>query len=196
MTKQLKPLAVLVLALMLQGIIRAQEPAAAQKPTSEKPAAAPTKYGALIPLKVLVVITKSQGEKKISSLPYTISVHANGPRVSLRMGAEVPYATSQVSEGKPVPSYSYRNVGVSIDTNAASVEGGEFRLDLTVEDTSISTNNQAQGAPTVSGVPVFRMFRTNHTILLKDGQTIQLSTATDPVSGEVTRVDVTLTVVK
>jgi hypothetical protein len=33
-------------------------------------------------------------------------------------------------------------------------------------------------------------------MVLKDGQTTQLTTAADPISGDVMRVDVTLTVVK
>jgi hypothetical protein len=40
---------------------------------------------------VQIVISRFQGERKISSLPYTLSVNANAGtnRASLRMGAQV-----------------------------------------------------------------------------------------------------------
>ena len=43
---------------------------------------------------------------------------------------------------------------------------------------------------------MFRSFKLSNTLLLKDGQSTQLTSASDKVSGEVLRVDVTLTVVK
>ncbi len=49
---------------------------------------------------------------------------------------------------------------------------------------------------TLKGVPAFRNFTSNFSILLKDGQTAQYASATDPVSGETLRVDVTVNVLK
>jgi hypothetical protein len=45
-------------------------------------------------------------------------------------------------------------------------------------------------------MPVFRSFRSTNTLVLRDGQTRQFTAATDRVSGEVVRIDVTLNVVK
>jgi hypothetical protein len=92
---------------------------------------------------------------------------------------------------------SYRDVGVRIDAQATMQEPGVYRVDLTVEDTSISTSSQVQGAPAIGGVPIFKNFSIgNNTVLLKDGQTTQLTSAADPISGETMRVDVTLAVAK
>jgi hypothetical protein len=44
--------------------------------------------------------------------------------------------------------------------------------------------------------PVLRSFTSNFTILLRDGQTAQYTTATDQVSGEVLKIDATLNVLK
>ena len=194
---------VVLVALTLQTSARAQEPAPAPKPGTEKPApvpapapAAPQRIQTMVPLRVNVVISKYQNDKKLSSLPYSISVNSNNQRVSMRMGAQVPYATSTASEGKPVPGYSYRDVGVRIDAQASIHEPGIYRLDLTVEDTSISTSNQIQGAPSIAAVPIFKNFSAQNTVMLKDGQTTQLMTAADPITGETMRIDVTLTVAK
>ncbi len=173
------------------------------KPAAEKappaPPADPAAPRTIVPLKLNVVVSRYQNDKKVSSLPYSISAIVTGnlrERVSLRTGAQVPYATTTASEGKPVPGYSYRDVGISIDAIVTLYEAGTYRLDLTVDDTSISTANQVQGAPSIGGVPVFKSFRAQNSVLLKDGQTAQLMTAADPISGETMRIDVTLAVVK
>jgi len=48
----------------------------------------------------------------------------------------------------------------------------------------------------IAAQPIVRQYRSTMTLLLKDGQTVQRSMATDPVSGRVLKVDVTLNVVK
>jgi len=194
---QLHALGLVVIALALQPLTRAQEPAPATKSVAEKPAApAVAKGDFLLPVRLQFVIAKYQGEKKTSSLPYSLALNTNGARASLRMGATVPVATTQVTDGKSTPSFNYRDIGVSIDGSATLVEAGLYRVEVVVDDSSIYSSNQVQGAPAISGVPVFRHFRTNNSVLLRDGQNTQLTTAADPISGEVMRVDVTLTVLK
>src|SRR3954465_6562376 len=70
----------------------------------------------LVPLKVLLTLARYQGEKKISSAPYTLWVTANDPHTTnLRMGVEMPVPTGA--------SLNYRNVGTSIDCNASAGSG-------------------------------------------------------------------------
>ena len=78
------------------------------------------------------------------------------------------------------------------------VEPGLYKMDINVSDTSVSSSSQIQGAPAITGVPMFRNFSTGGTVMLRDGQTTQLTTAGDPITGEIMRVDVmhALTVVK
>ena len=45
-------------------------------------------------------------------------------------------------------------------------------------------------------MPSFRNFNSSFTALLRDGQTMQYTSATDPVSGEVMKIDVTVAVMK
>ncbi|MFN8095044.1 MAG: hypothetical protein U0599_22980 [Vicinamibacteria bacterium] len=47
-----------------------------------------------------------------------------------------------------------------------------------------------------TGAPLFRRFETHVNPLLRDGQTIQTIASTDPVTGEVVKIDVTLNVLK
>jgi hypothetical protein len=169
----------------------------------EKPAPPAQKPMALVPVKVQVVISRYQGEKKVSSLPYSLAVNANDRgSSSLRMGAQVPIATSMMplidSVGKSsVPqSFQYKDVGINIDCSASTNDDGRFRLAITIEDNSIIGDDPKAQPGVAKGNPSFRSFRTTETLLIKDGQTLQFSTATDKISGDVVKVDVTLTVLK
>ena len=152
----------------------------------------------IIPVKVQLVISRYQGEKKVSSLPYTLVVNANGPKAQLRMGSSVPITSMTIPSGRgdaPATSYQYRDVGINIDCTAASADDGRFRIDLSVEDSSVY-GDEASTKNTVAGAPSFRSFRILQIVTLKDGQSRELVAATDKVNGEVTKVEVTLTVVK
>jgi hypothetical protein len=176
-------------------LLAAAEPAAA-------PAAAQEAGKQLTPLKVQVLLSRFDGEKKVSSMPYTLSVNASSDerytrQVQLRMGVQVPLTTTSKEGG---PTITYRDVGTNIDCSALTLEDGRFRLILTVSQSSVYTadNKPATGtSPTgIVGQPILRNFTSNFTPILRDAQTVQYMTATDPVSGEVLKIDVTVTVIK
>lgn len=155
----------------------------------------------LVPLKVQLVVSRTGVDKKIiSSLPYTLWVTANDKRMtSIRMGVQVPVPTTTFKDSKegmaPVQSYTYRDVGTNIDCGATSQGDGQFTLEIKLSDSSVSYDSKDAG-PKVSGSPAFRNFTSNFSILVKDGQTAQYASATDPVSGETLKVDVTINVLK
>lgn len=159
-------------------------------------AAIPTRNTERTPLTVQVVISRFQGEKKISSMPYALAVNANGKRALLRMTVQVPMQTIATSaEGRPaVTSVNYRDVGTSIDCVASSLAGGRYSVELTVEDSSVYGDQAA--ATKSADFPTFRSFRSTNDLVLRDGQSAQLTMATDKVTGEVTKLDVSLTVGK
>jgi hypothetical protein len=163
--------------------------ATAQEKAPEKPRLVGT------PLKLQIVYARYQGEKKVSSVPYTLSVNADERSARLRMGVQVPITT----QGKDGVSTQYRDVGNNIDCSARTVEGDRFRLECTFEQSSLYSSEGERraggdGAQLVS--PMIRNFRSEANLTLRDGQTVQHTAATDPVSGEVIKIDVTLNVVK
>ena len=194
----------LIAALVAAPLI-AQEPAPPSPPPGQSGAA--RKIPAPIPLKVTVVLSRFQGEKRISNMPYVLGVTASGwgagPKTALRMGVEVPVAQTRITtDGKPGPvsSYSYRDVGTNIDCGATFDESrpGIFQLALTVSDSSVGLDTPKGGGDgrVVTDLPSFRNFNSSFTALLRDGQTMQYTSATDPVSGEVMKIDVTAAVMK
>jgi len=160
-------------------------------------------------VRVSLVIARFQGEKKIASLPYTLVVGTGGARTRMRMGVDTPvpvtqFMTSEQGGSKPSTSFQYRNVGTNIDCavweRGRMSEAGQretmYRVSLSVENSSAFSGPEARGAGAAEGAPLFRRFETTIDVAMRDGQTIQTIASTDPVTGEVVKIDVTLNVVK
>jgi hypothetical protein len=156
------------------------------------------------PLRVQVVISRFQGEKKIASAPYSLAVAANPASrevARLRIGTEVPISIPPAgpsADGKTPPAggIQYRPVGTNIDCTVRTVEEASFEIQLTIEQSSVLSDDQQQKLHTPQNAPAFRSFRFTNSAVLRDGQTTQFTNAADSVTGEVVRIDVTLTVVK
>ena len=157
------------------------------------------------PLRIQVVFTEYDGDKKISSLPYSLLVNSDdkGPKAAVRMGLRVPIVTgSQGSTVTPVTQVQYMDVGTSLDGRADKTEDGRFLLQLNVEKSSLYAPGTGQKPVSLGGneisslQPVVQSFRSQVNLLIRDNQTIQSTVATDQVTGHVLKVDVTLNVVK
>ena len=166
-----------------------------------QPASAQSKPGP-VSLKLSLVFSRYQGEKKISSVPHTLWVTTgDNTRTSLRLGTQVPVTTTVISkEGEKTQSYNYRDVGTNIDCSAASLLDGSFRLGITITDSSVYYPDQSEPTPrsmtASTGAPAFRNFNSTFTMVLKDGQTGQSTSVTDPISGQVIKLDMTVNVQK
>ena len=160
-------------AAMTGSAARAQQPAGPQQPASvSKPA--------MVPLEVEVVLSRFQGDKKISSMPYTLSVTANGEPTTLNMGTEVPVRprrsrqrTRARATGTVAVGY-HRPIGTNFVLRASTVSDNLYQIQLNVEDSSVFTPDVRQQAmPMAPDVPAFRSFKGTNSLLLKDGQTRQ-----------------------
>lgn len=155
----------------------------------------------MTPLRVQVVFSEYDAEKKVSSSPYTLLVNADdkGPLASVRMGLRVPVESSSSSAAK---QFQYMDIGTNMDGRAEKADDGRFLLKLNVEKSSLYTQGEGQKAATSGGneissaQPVVQQFRSQVNLLIRDGQTIQSTVATDPVTGHTLRVDVTLNALK
>jgi hypothetical protein len=149
------------------------------------------------PLRVQVVFTEYEGEKKISNLPYTLLVNADdhGPVAAVRMGLRVPIEVNP-------NQITYQDVGTNLDGHAEKADNGRFLLRLNVEKSSVYAPSASEKPASVGGSeiankqPIVQQFRTQVNLLIRDGQTIQSTVATDPVTGHTLKVDVTLNVIK
>jgi len=194
---------VVALAIAAGGLI----PVAAQdKPQPAVPQPLASTGARQTPLKVQLTLMRFKEEKKISSVPYMLGVLTNAQKTSLRMGVQVPvvqtvFAAKSAGGFAEIPqsSYNYRDVGTNIDCQAQDVGNGLFNLVITVDDSTIHLDQSPASAvekKTLRDIPAFRSFRASFAILLRDGQTMQYASATDPISGEVMRIDVSLSLAK
>lgn len=182
---------------------RAAKPEKTEKAADAKSDAEPRSWlkGVTATLRVQLVISRYQGEKKTGSLPYTFVVTAGASSVRMRMGVDTPVPTFglQEAEGKTKlvrNGFNYKTVGTNIDCRARDLGDGRFWLDLGVENSSAMSGAETAGETPATGAPLFRRFETSINPLLRDGQTVQTIASTDPVTGEVVKIDVTLNVLK
>jgi Flp pilus assembly secretin CpaC len=161
-------------------------------------------------LMVEVTISRYQGDKRISNLPYTVAASPDNQRHTLRVGGEVPIPSTTftpatpakdgdtgATKSNPLTSYGYRSIGTNIDVVSSPLDDGRYRVGVSVEESSIYPPGEtAKNLTTVPGVPSFRSLRSQNTLVLRDGQSVEYTAATDRISGEVARISVKLTVVK
>ncbi len=208
MTKHLSTIVFAVALAMLLRVGDVQAQAEIQAPTQPAAAKRPN-----IPLQVQVVVSRYQVEKKLSSVPYTLSLNATAPPFSgrpsqLKMGSMVPIMSPSTVNEKPTgeadtgaaktaPSFNYRNIGTQIDCWATSTDDGRFELNISIEDNSIYVDDQVvKGVSRGNEPPIIRSFRSSNQVIVRDGQSAQFTAATDRISGEVIKIDVTVNVMK
>jgi hypothetical protein len=197
----------LALTTAFSTLVRAQDQSAAvEKGAAAAQQARAAALASIVPLKLTIVLSKYQGEKRVSSMPYELTVRTDNNKASIRMGTQVPTPTfgapNPAADNKPAPRigpFVMTNVGTNIDCTASNLDNGRFAVTITIEDSSIYEDSQrtdtANGSK-VSGVSATRTFRTTNALVLRDGQSTEFTTAVDKVNGEVIKASVTLAVVK
>jgi hypothetical protein len=171
---------------------------AQEKPKSED-AAIEARQAETTPLKISVTFTEFEGDRKVKSLPYTTIVIADGknPKSVVKMGSRVPVYT-----GKEY-GMQYLDVGSNIDCQASRTKDNKFDLRLSLDRSWVEGNVAVAVDPGTSlqssgqfPEPILRQFKSELSLTLRDGQTVESSFATDPLSGKVFRVEVSLNIVK
>jgi hypothetical protein len=172
-----------------------------QEKSPEKPKAE-ERGKVAIPVKVQIVFTEHDGDKKIASLPYSfvstardIYNYGNSAATSIRSGVRIPVET----DGKDQKT-TYLDVGSNIDCRIIAEDDGRFVLNLVFDHSAIypggTSGEEKLEVTRPNGQPLIRSFRTNESFLLKDGQTSESVVSTDPLTGHILRLSVTINVVK
>jgi hypothetical protein len=161
----------------------------------------PPAVASSVTLKVTVVISRFDNDKKTGSLPFVLMVVPgptrgpdgyDGDATSLQMGSEVPVATVV----GPAATFTYRSIGTNINASAKKIDEARYNLNLNVTDSQIMSDSPQGASVGRSSTPSFQSFKSNNRMILRDGQTVQFTAATDKASGEVVKLDVTMNVIK
>jgi hypothetical protein len=190
----------LLLLGMLSPLGRAQDrPKGEEKPKSEAQST---------PAKALIVFAEYDGDKKVKSLPYTLYINApDGPDLKpsswarLRIGSRVPVYT-----GGTTGNMTYIDVGTNIDARAAHTGNNHFLLYLNLErswvegDVSVPVaKSDGSASETSAGhfrEPIIRQFKTELDLKVREGQVVESTMATDPLTGRLLKIEVSVSVVK
>ena len=167
MQKIVRTLTLATIALTLGGVFSAS---GQEKPKADERAAS------FSPLKVQIVVTEFEGDKKVKSLPYTMFFAAGSHRDSevakLRVGSRVPVYTGK--DG----GFQYVDIGTNLDCRAERLDDGRYALQLSLERSWVQDNVRLPGNDrgTTTGEtaafnePVIGGYRTDAYLLARDGQ--------------------------
>lgn len=175
--------------------VPASPPAAStsQKDASPAPSGQPESAGLL---RVDVVVSRFSGDKRLASLPYTLYATI-GSGASLRLSQNVPIVTS-VGDQK---NYNYQELPTKIDfVSSRERSDGRYEYQLNLSTNFFYAVPQSPDAklPVAPATdrPVFGDYTISNRLISRDGQTLTFSIATDRVTGETIRAEVTVTAVK
>jgi hypothetical protein len=157
------------------------------------------------PIKVQIVFTEFEGDKKIKSLPYVMYMNAPDSSelragwVKFRIGSRLP-----VYVGKN--EMQYMDVGTNVDARSAYTGDGHVLLQMTLErswvegEVSVPMTKSDSSPSDPSGghfqEPIVRGFKSELDLKLREGQPVESNMATDPISGRVLKVEISFAVVK
>lgn len=191
------PIASLLLLGMLSPIVLAQD-----KPKPDDRAKAEAQS---TPIRVQIVFTEFDGDKKVKSLPYSIYMNAPDSNelragwVKFRIGSRLPV---YVGKGE----MQYVDVGTNVDARSAYTGDGHVLLQLTLERSWVEgevpvpvTKPEASQPDTSSGhfqEPIIRGFKSELDLKLREGQPVESTVATDPISGKLEKVEISFIVLK
>jgi hypothetical protein len=158
----------------------------------------------LASLKVQVVFTEYEGDKKLKSLPYSFLVTTrtrdDRPEARIRVGNRVPVYTG--GEHGPM---TYVDVGTNIDGWAEGAGPGQYRIHLYLERSWVEGTVSfpiEKVPPSPDGhiqqfaQPIIRQYKAELTPILKDGQSLETNLATDPLNGRIVKLEVSISVLK
>jgi hypothetical protein len=185
---------------MTQALSVPSAPAAPQMPRAAaprapEPPAPPSPPPPLVLSKLNVRVDVTISDQSGTGTPTKKSISltvGDGGRGSVRSGVTMPVPSSTFSTGSresdarpPMVSYSYRDMGLSLDVENVAVQGNLIRLRLGVEYTPVDEKTASSEGPVVAQtvqVPVsFARFSQSLTLVLEDGKPLVVAQASDPV---------------
>ena len=158
-------------------------------------------------LRVQVVIARHLDEKKQASLPYTFVLSARPSSTcpaepgTDAHGRRHAGAGGDVRRGRPERSRRARRSSTRRWARTSTARPTTSGTAASSSSSTSRTRRRCRPEPGAAGRrplgrPLFRKFDITAHAILRDGQSMQAVAATDPVTGEVVKIDVTMNVVK
>ena len=166
--------------LAVAPVARAQQAAVAseeaQKPVGKR-------------LRLQVQETRQRGDAAAVSRPSTLLLHADAGSARLFVGTQLAITTND----KETTTTNFKNAGVAVRVSVTTLPDGRYRVDAEYE------NSQKRGlaverapGPVTGGNPVLQVVKARSRLTLREGESLPLASAVDPVTGELVRVEFVL----
>lgn len=157
--------------------------AAASQAEREESAKAPGKR-----LRLQVRETRQRGAEAGVSRTSTLLLHAD-TRASLFVGRQLAI-TQKDGEARTT---QFKNAGVSLRVNASLLPDGRYRVEAEYENSQKrGFAVERAGGEVTGGNPVLQTVKASSVLSLREGESVALAKAVDPVTGEVVRVELGL----
>ncbi|HEY2548652.1 MAG TPA: hypothetical protein VGI46_21435 [Candidatus Acidoferrum sp.] len=157
------------------------------------------------PIKVQIVFTELDGDKKVKTLPYSMYINAPDANeikpgwVKFRIGSRLP-----IYVGKN--EMQYVDVGTNVDARSAYTGDGHVLLQMTLERSWVEgevsfpmTKGDCSQLDSSAGhfqEPIIRGYKSELDLKLREGQPVESTVMTDPISGKLEKVEISFTVLK
>lgn len=164
------------------------------------------------PAQIDVVITRYQGDKKVSAAPFVMLLNAakNLPYTTVESGLDVPIGTAnsditqtsgaQGSSPRAVRTQkvetTYRNIGTRISCSVSRSDESTYLVTLSVNDSRVLERDAARRVSATSTADMFRTFSHSSSLQIRDGDTRLFGMSTDPATGETMKIELKLTILK
>lgn len=168
-----------VAALLATGTGTVAQPAKDTKPAGGEETAGPR-------LRVRFLETRLLGDKTTTVQIALLTLHTGDKPAKVFVGTQVALRTSD----KGAPTVTFKNVGVQAEVRAQALPGSRYRLEASFERASVLAASGGAAAPSSGDNPVLQVVKGESGIVLREGETVPFTSAVDPVTGEVVRVDV------
>jgi hypothetical protein len=175
-----KAIAICTAALLAAATTSAQE-------SQTKPQEAETTPGKR--LRVEFRETRERGQSTAATQLSTLALHADAKPARIFVGTLVRYTVVD----RDAPTTTFRNAGVDGRVTVTTLPDGRYRVDARLEKASVLVPSAGTTASAAGDNPVLLVVRGESKLAIREGETVPFASAVDPVTGEVVRIDVTVT---
>lgn len=132
--------------------------------------------------------TRRRGDSETASRACTVALHADAGGARLFVGTQEIITVHE----QEASTRLFKNAGMTAEVTAATLADGRYRLDARFEESSVLTSGEDSSAPAPGENPILKIVRGKSQVTLREGETVPLASAVDPVTGELVRVDLTV----
>ncbi len=132
---------------------------------------------------------RQRGELASATRPSALVIHADAGQARLFVGTQL--SITQQESGSTTTTF--KNAGVAVRASLAALPDGGYRLDAEYEDSQKRglAVERAPG-PVTGGNPVLQVVKARSQLVVREGESVPFASAVDPVTGELVRVELTL----